>query len=74
MTLEEARDNTGRKVVYYPYAPELDQVEEGVITGVNGSYAFVRYGSDYGSKATDPERLTLLAASSPADPQARSEP
>jgi hypothetical protein len=61
MTLEEARAHTGRAVIYHPYAPDLDPVEEGVITSVNDRYVFVRYGSDKGSKATAPELLTLAA-------------
>lgn len=60
MTLEEARDHIGDGVVYHPYAPALDPVEQGVITSVNHRFAFVRYGSDTGSKATSPELLTLL--------------
>ena len=63
MTLDEARSHVGDAVVYHPYAPELDPVEEGVITSVNDRYVFVRYGTDKGSKATSAERLTLVAAS-----------
>ena len=63
MTLDEARARIGDAVVYHPYAPELDPVEEGVITSVNDRYVLVRYGADRGSKATAAGRLTLLAAS-----------
>ena len=64
MTLDEARANIGHAVIYHPYAPELDPVEEGAITSVNDRFVFVRYGSDKGSKATSPELLTLLAPAS----------
>jgi hypothetical protein len=59
MTLEEAREHVGRDVTYHPYAPELDPVEQGVITSVNHRFAFVRYAGDTASKATSPELLTL---------------
>lgn len=58
MTLEEARDHIGHGVVYDPGHPG---VEQGVITSVGFRWAFVRYGSDTHSKATDPGALTLLA-------------
>jgi hypothetical protein len=57
MTLDEAREHVGSKVLY---TPSSDVVEEGVITEVRGEYVFVRYGGDYGSKATRPEDLRLL--------------
>lgn len=60
MTVEEAREHIGEEVIYHPYAPELDPAEQGVITSVNGCYAFVRYGSEAASKATSPYLLTLL--------------
>lgn len=47
-----------RKVVYIPYRgcpPHLK--EEGVITGKNERFIFVRYGNDVHSKATSPEDL-----------------
>jgi hypothetical protein len=66
MTLDEARARIGDAVIYHPYAPELDRVEEGVITSVNDLFVFVRYGADKGSKATAAERLTLLAAATAA--------
>lgn len=56
MTLDEARDNIGNKVIYYVGF----QHEEGVITSVNEIYVHVRYGADIGSKATRPEDLELL--------------
>lgn len=58
MTLHEAREHVGHKVIYSgPYL-----AEEGVITSVNDHYVFVRYGSDVHSKATSAAELTLLAA------------
>jgi hypothetical protein len=50
----------GRSVVYTPY--EGAKTEDGVITGVNDQYVFVRYGADKGSKATRPEDLKWLAS------------
>ncbi len=57
MRLNEAREQIGRKVIYKsaPFAP----IEVGVITSVNETYVFVRYGSDQHSKATYPDMLTL---------------
>ena len=60
MTLDEARRHIGEKVAYRPYS-DLDRDETGVITRVNDRYAFVRYGTDEHSKATDPARLGLAA-------------
>lgn len=58
MTLDEARRNIGRGVVYRPaHGP----AEDGVITRVNDRYVFVRYGADRGSKATDPWALEFLS-------------
>ena len=77
MTLDEAREHTGHKVIYRaghspagegrprlrPDEADLGSVtEEGVITSVGQQYVFVRYGPDVGSKATHPDDLTLLAA------------
>ena len=59
MTLEEARERVGDKVVYQG----VWRPEEGVITSVNNHFVFVRYGDDYGSKATLARYLTPLAAS-----------
>jgi hypothetical protein len=60
MTLDEAREHIRDSVVYRPYAPGLDPPEMGVITDVSEQWAFVRYGDDRHSKATDPALLTLL--------------
>lgn len=60
MTLDECRAAIGQPVVYTPYGQERQ--ETGVITATGHLYAFVRYGSDGHSKATAPERLTLVEA------------
>lgn len=51
----------GKKVVYTPFIgcdPEMR--EEGVITGFNDRFVFVRYGNDVSSKATFPEDLNYV--------------
>ena len=58
MTLDEAREHVGGKVVYQP---GLGPCEEGVITSVSERYVFVRYGSDVGAKATRPDWLALVS-------------
>jgi len=58
MTLDEARNKIGSKVVY---RTAYGRTEEGVITSVNTSYVFVRYGSDYTSKATSADSIEMLA-------------
>jgi hypothetical protein len=51
----------GMKVVYEPANwPRAKQFEEGVVTSKNAWFVFVRYGADYGSKATRPEDLQPL--------------
>lgn len=59
MTLDDARQHIGHGVVYRPrhYPPDTEQ---GVITSVNDTYVFVRYGTNTHSKATRPEQLELL--------------
>lgn len=70
MTIEQAREHVGDGVVYLPLRAPFPpgglphQLEDGVITSVNDSYVFVRYAGDQHSKATAPEFLTLLAATS----------
>jgi len=60
MTLETARKNIGNSVVYIPFEDcGRAQIEHGVITSVNDSYVFVRYGRDINSKATRAEDLLL---------------
>lgn len=56
MTLDEARDNAGRRVVYSPHPGEE---EEGVIVYASGVHVFVRYGGNGAPKATPPHCLTL---------------
>lgn len=58
MTLDEAREGIGLLVVYRrPHCA----VEQGVITSVNDTYVFVRYGAQVGSAATDPADLQFLS-------------
>lgn len=59
MTLDQAREHVGHKVIYRSKGGNL--TEEGVITGFNDSFIFVRYGSQVTSSATYPADLTLLA-------------
>ena len=56
--LEEAKTRIGRVVVYHP---DPTTMEQGVGTGVQGEFVFVRYGSDLGAKATRPQDLEWLA-------------
>lgn len=64
MTLDEAAAHIGAGVVYAPY-PYRGRKEKGVITSVNSSWVFVRYGADSSEpgrvQATDPAQLTLIA-------------
>jgi len=63
MTLDEAREHVGHKVVYRaPHVGRTEAGEEGVITSVGPTYVFVRYGTRTGSAATVPETLTLVAS------------
>jgi hypothetical protein len=60
MTLEEARQNVGSKVMYTPFQgckPSI--IEYGIITGVNQKFVFVRYGNENISKATNSAKLKL---------------
>lgn len=62
MTLQQATNSIGRKVIYKPYLGcGMDDHEYGVITSTNSKYVFVRYGKDINSKATDPNDLELEA-------------
>lgn len=61
MTLDEARSHVGRPVVYRAPRSMHRLPGHGVITSVNDTYVFVRYGTDSGSQATRPEDLELLA-------------
>jgi hypothetical protein len=58
MTLKEAKENIGRKVIYTPFPDCIPSDKEvGVITSTNDCFVFVRYGSDVISKATNPEDI-----------------
>ena len=46
-------------LIYHFRGCSKDQNELGVITSVNETYVFVRYGNDINSKATRPEDLKL---------------
>lgn len=60
MTIEQAKNNIGNRVTYIPYEGcDVSQYEFGVITSVNDSYVFVRYGSNLRSQATNPCDLRL---------------
>lgn len=67
ITLADARDHIGAGVVYRP----VDQdghvrgalAEDGTIVRVNDTFVFVLYTGDRTPKATHPNHLTLLAAS-----------
>lgn len=61
MTLEEAREHIGHGVVYSTHPGEADG---GVITSVNDSFVFVRYGRNGTAKATRPGCLTLMRGGS----------
>ncbi len=54
MTLQQAKAGIGRGVVYRPM---VGSPESGVITSVNETFVFVRYGSNKQSAATRPEDL-----------------
>lgn len=58
MTLNDAQNAIGRKVIYTPFLGcDPNMTEVGVITSVNDKFVFVRYGSDVNSKATRAEDL-----------------
>lgn len=58
ITLEEARERIGAKVIYRAdHVPLNEPGEEGVITEVGHMYVFVRYGADVTAKATPAEPL-----------------
>jgi len=62
MSIDEARFHIGRRVVYRSGTPEA---EEGVITSVSDTRAFVGFAGDRYSKETDPADLELLAGLTP---------
>jgi len=53
MTLEEASQNINSAVIYLPKNTTNAKFKEyGIITSVNDSFVFVKYGDDTMSKAT----------------------
>jgi hypothetical protein len=58
--IEPTKADIGRTVVYTGNRYPGGKIEEGVITSINGSTVFVRYGSDTGSKGTRREDLEWL--------------
>lgn len=56
MTIEQARNNLDKPVVYRPAG---GSAETGVITAVRGPWVFVLYAGGHHAKATDPGMLTL---------------
>ena len=60
MTLEKAKENIGRIVIYTPYKGCPNRLKQrGIVTHANDKYAFVRYGGDIGAKATKVDDLEL---------------
>lgn len=58
MTLQEASQSIGRKVIYTPFENcDNKYLEYGVITSTNDKYVFIRYGNDVNSKSTRAEDL-----------------
>jgi hypothetical protein len=64
MTIDEARGNIKRAVLWRPPGGGTDSTEEGVITSVTDRRVYVRFNSET-SHAVDPGRLTLLAGKVP---------
>lgn len=61
ITLDEARRNIGKKVVYRaPHIPAERPGEEGEITSVNTVYVFVRYRPGSDGVATPPGCLDFV--------------
>lgn len=62
MNLDDARNLIGCKVVYRaPHVRANEPGEEGVVTSVNSSYVFVRYGTSTTSAATPAECLESIS-------------
>jgi hypothetical protein len=60
MTLEEARANKGRGVIYRAgHIPKDSAGQPGIIRSVNDTYVFVEYPPTRGAIATRPEDLEL---------------
>jgi hypothetical protein len=64
MTLDEARDHVGEKVIYSTHP---GQAEEGVISSVGRKYVHVRYMRSPDPVATYPENLVLMRGGSPGE-------
>ena len=64
ITIEQARANIGRGVIYrHPYC----EAEQGTITGVSETTVFVRYLGDMHSKGTYPSDLEWLSGGETRD-------
>jgi hypothetical protein len=60
VTIEEAKANVGRKVIYRPIdATSRRHEERGVIVRAGAEFAFVRYGNRRAAQATLPAALRL---------------
>lgn len=61
MTLQEASNKVGSKVLfYYRHTPRSQSPDDvGVITSVNDLYVFVRFGDGVGSQACVADDLVL---------------
>lgn len=57
MTLEEANNSIGRKVVFEQFGCKK---EEGVITSVNDRFIFVRFGNSCQGQACSPSSISLI--------------
>jgi hypothetical protein len=62
VTTDEAKERIGHAVIYQTGSGP----EGGCITSANDRYVFVRYGSDFHSKATNPADLTFIFPASSA--------
>jgi hypothetical protein len=60
MTIDEARAHIGDGVIWHPADSTADSTEEGTITFVSATRAFVCFGGP-ASHPLDPADLTLLA-------------
>ncbi len=59
--IEPVANDIGRKVIYTGNRYPGGKPEEGVITSFNHWQVFVRYGADFGSKATSPSDLEWVS-------------
>lgn len=65
--IEATKADVGRAVVYRPYPGASP--EQGIITSMNDTYVFVRYGLGAGSQATRPCDLEWVSANSGSAPE-----